>query len=188
MDIVNSDLMFEPGWYALYVGARRELVVGAKVKTLGCEIFLPTEQVLRTHARKREKVDRPLIQRYVFVRLERQGMRKGFRVPAFHELRAIPEVDALVGVLGRPCRIPSAHIRRLQAVEAELRAEAEKVKPWPPVEGDEVKVTKGACAGMTAKVVHARKDAKKIKILLDKMRCGLGGGELTIDVANLEAA
>lgn len=171
---MDRDVIFEGGWYVLVVAAQTEARVVEAIQKLGADAYCPMETVwrkfVRNRARKRELVQRPLLPRYVFVELKRGGLQ-------FHDMRGLKNVERLVGVCGKPSRIPEITVRRLRADEAEgLFADG---RTLAPKRGDSVQIVDGPLAGRTGKVLKARQGAKQIKVLLDK----LDGLAFKIDVA-----
>lgn len=171
---MDRDVIFEGGWYVLVVAPQAEAKVVDLIRRLGGDAYCPMETVWRTFSRnrvrKRELVQRALMPRYVFVELKRGGLQ-------FHHMRGLKHVERLVGMGGKPSRLPEGTVQRLRADEAaDLFGAA---KTYEPKRGDAVQIVGGPLAGRTAKVLKAKQGVNKIKVLIDK----LDGHGFKIDVA-----
>src|SRR5437762_53811 len=131
-------------WYALYVATRKEKLVASAISEKGYECFLPVCNSRRLWSDRVKVVPVPLFQGYVFSRFDAR-----YRLP----LLTTPGVRGVVGNGKVPASIPDHELEAIRlAVQNGFAIEACDGLE----QGDPVRVTKGALAGVEAEFVRYR--------------------------------
>lgn len=163
-------------WYVVYAKVRGELRAAHALRAAGLEVYLPQLTTIVRHARKAERVERPLFPRYFFVKLSDVE-------PEFHAVRQVRDIECLVGVCGAPRPIHGRFVYDLQQAEAagefdETGGESERD---PYKAGDQIRVKVGSkFAGWPGKVIRMTED-QRVAVLIRGM-----GGKDTSKTFNLE--
>ena len=132
-------------WFALYVKARHEKVVGTILRMKGFEICLPVVRSRREWVDRDKVLDLPAFPGYLFCQFDLEN-----RAP----IASTSGIVAVVGARKNPIAIPPEEIHRLQALE---RA-APIVEPWPYMTvGQEVRIEGGSLDGLTGFLQDCRK-------------------------------
>jgi transcription antitermination factor NusG len=145
-------------WFAIYAGFKKEKIAKNLLEKKGIETYFPTQKVVRKYERKVKKLEIPLINCYLFVRiikseyvhvLETEHVSRFIKIGK--DLIAIPdtEIDILQRVLGE---------------NIELAIEQNRF-----YEGDEVVVSQGSLAGLTGKLVSFQ---GKEKVMVELVTIG----------------
>lgn len=92
-------------WYALYVNARHEKMVGNKLTEKGIETYLPLRKTMNQWSDRKKLVESPLLPGYIFVRLA---------APEMEKPRYVPGVMNYVRLQGRPAVIRNEEIEGLR--------------------------------------------------------------------------
>jgi len=142
-------------WFVVYTNINCESRARGGLDALGYRTLLPMQRVWRTHARKREAVDRPLFTRYLFVGLG--------PLDCWHPIRTTHGVEAILAdENGRPARVPNAAIDKIATAEASGlfdKTRASVFKPGAIVDVD------GGPLGQFVAEVAAADDGKTVEIL-----------------------
>lgn len=143
-------------WYVVYSNVNCEMRAKRGLDALGLRTYLPLVTKWRRHARRRDKVERALFSRYLFV---------GFDInrDAWYPIRTTHGVESILAHDGIPQSVPTAAIERLMAAEAmgrfDLTREGAMLRP-----GDRVEVEGGPFGDFVAEVASAD-DGKRVEIL-----------------------
>ena len=143
-------------WYVVYTNINCEMRAKRGLDALGLRTYLPLLRKWRRHARRRDKVERALFARYLFV---------GFDInrDAWYPIRTTHGVESILSRDGIPESVPAAAIERLMAAEAmgrfDLTREGAMLRP-----GDKVEVEGGPFGDFVAEVATAD-DGKRVEIL-----------------------
>lgn len=182
LDEADSCLPAEVGrWYVAYTKVRSEVRALNGLREAGLKAYVPQVTVIVRHARKREKVQRPLFPRYMFVQLTEGS-------PEFYKVRACKDVECLVGVTGTPSPIHARFVWDLQRAEAAGEfdmtgdeAEGDLYRP-----GDAIRVKVGTKFGGWPGRVLKMTEEGRVRVLLQ----GMMGKETekTFKLADVEAA
>lgn len=147
-----------PGWYVARTHVHAENKASANLKRQGYEVYLPMGRRWRTHARKREIVNRPLFPGYIFV---------GFDVAAtrWRTIYSTLGVASLITANEQPLRVPDGVIESIRAAEQEGAFDymhaVSKLKP-----GDTVRIATGPFADLIGQLQsHVSKD--RVRVLLN---------------------
>ena len=182
LDEVDSCLPLEVGrWYVAYTKVRSEVRAQNALREAGLKTYLPQTTVIIRHARKREKVQRPLFPRYLFVELNEAE-------PQFFKVRACKDIECLVGVTGTPRSIHGRFVYDLQQAEAAGEFDQTNGEPIddPFRPGDAIRVKVGTKFGGWPGRVLKMTEEGRVKVLLQ----GMMGKETekTFSLGDVEAA
>lgn len=124
-------------WYVFYTKARWEKKVRENLEKFGFEVFLPTVKVMRQWSDRKKKVEVPLFNSYIFVKVEEHQIQ---------EVLKIPGISWSIRQEGNPAFLREEELKIIKkltesgyAVEAEGYSELEK--------GDEVEIVDGPLKG-----------------------------------------
>lgn len=117
-----------PKWFAIYTPFKREKIAARDLAKSGIKVYLPIHTVTRHYTKKTKKVDLPLINQYVFVKITTKEYASVFRCPyvlnfvKFSEnLISIPdqEIELLKRISGDSTTtfIDSIHLKKGDCVE-----------------------------------------------------------------------
>ncbi len=143
----------EPRWFAVYTRYKREKVVLKALEQLGIEAYLPLQKVTRVYTRKIKKLELPLINCYIFVRII-----KSQYVPVLE----IPEVVRFVRIRKNLLAIPDEEINVLRRVVGEIDVIESEPLSYRP--GDRVEIIGGNLTGIKGKLVEIN---AKDKVIID---------------------
>jgi transcription antitermination factor NusG len=132
-------------WFALQVLPRHEKAVYRMLQALSYESLLPVSRKQHIYGARVREYELPLFPGYVFCH---------FCMESRSSLLRLPSVTQVLGFGGAPAAINDAEIESLRtACNARI-----PMKPWPYVElGATVQIKEGPFAGISGKVVQARK-------------------------------
>jgi transcription antitermination factor NusG len=132
-------------WFALQVNPRHEKAVYRTLQARSYESVLPVYRTRHIYGARVREYELPLFPGYVFCR---------FSLESRSSVLQLPSVAQVLGFGGVPAAINDAEIESLRAA---CRARV-PMKPWPYVEvGETVQIKEGPFAGISGKVVQARK-------------------------------
>jgi transcription antitermination factor NusG len=150
----------EPKWFAVRTRFKSEKVALKQLQRLGVETYLPIRQMTRRYGRKVRKVELPLINSFVFVKVKK------------NEYASVLETEYVAGFLkfgNNLLSIPDqeiAMIRRLLGEDVDLEVVA---KEDIYEKGDWVEVIKGPLLGMKGRLLNIQ---GKDKLLIDLSNSG----------------
>ena len=126
-----------PVWYAVYTRSRTEKKTVDDLTERGIEAYIPLRKVLRQWSDRKKLVVVPLINSYVFVRIEPSQ---------YFEVLSSPGVVRYVYYCGHPAAIPEPQIDILKAI-AGSDVEVESIpSKMPP--GTRVRINAGPLCGI----------------------------------------
>jgi transcriptional antiterminator RfaH len=155
----------DAAWYVIFAPmAEKRAEIALREAMI--ETYLPCETVWRRHARKRDRVLRPLFMGYLFARMWPED---------FHNAAAADGVLNIVGM--SPGRDPSAYqihetdVRKLQAQQE--NGDFDKTGPDEPIigPGSAVKVMSGPYMGWVGKV-SSMAGRDRVKVLMEAIGSG----------------
>jgi transcriptional antiterminator NusG len=150
-------------WYAVHVKSRHEAKVNDRLRLKGFEAFLPTVERLRKWKDRKKKVEFPLFPGYLFVHTTNEADK------LLGVLKVAGVVRMICTVPGRPDPIPDEQIISLQ----KLVENRQELDPYPYLnEGQEVRITKGALAGVEGILVK-KLDRHLLVLSVDVLRQGV---------------
>lgn len=92
-------------WYALYTKPRNEKKVAQKLEAMGIEVFCPLVTSIVQWSDRKKKVQKPLLNSYVFVKIEEESKKNVLEVSG---------VVRFVYWLGKPALIKDSEIETMQ--------------------------------------------------------------------------
>ena len=143
-------------WYALYTKPRNEKKVATQLASIGFEVFCPLVSVVKQWSDRKKTILQPLLNSYVFVRLDEKDRAKVFQVSG---------VVRFLFWLGKPAIVRDYEIEAIQELLQESYKEVVVTGILP---GSKLTLTEGVFKGQSATYVEQR--GNKTILVLD----GLG--------------
>jgi transcription antitermination factor NusG len=156
--IINQLDEQEARWFAVYSFFKKEKYAEKELKRRGIETYLPLQKVIRKYKSKTKKLEIPLINCYLFVRIRKE------------EYAQVLETDGVIRFIkiGKDLlHIPDNEIDILQRIlgeKIEVEAEATTFRA-----GDDVLISQGSLMGLKGKLVSFQ---GKEKVLIDLSSIG----------------
>lgn len=150
-------------WYAVYVPFRREKSASERLERMGIETYVPLIEKTKRYVRKVKKYRIPLINKYVFVRIDPQNRSA--------VLRERDVIDFL-RFEGRMVAIPDAEIETLRRVVGDKEAIINSMEGSQTV-GAEVEIIHGHLTGLKG-VVQEILGKNKVLVTLETLGLTLG--------------
>ena len=162
-------------WFVVATKPNSEKTAELNLRQQGFDVFLPLIEKTRRHARRVDKVLRPIFPSYLFVRFDANIM-------PWHSINGTIGVRHLLTNNGRPQPVAKNFVEILLSKLNEHGAVEEQSQPFQV--GSKVEVAAGAMQGQLATILSAD-DHGRMQILLAMM-----GGEIvtTISPEDLELA
>jgi len=158
-------------WFAVWTRSKQEKVVAATLTRSGIPHYLPLKSELRKWSDRKQMVETPLFSGYLFVNI---NVLTNSRL----QVLKVPGVGALVGNQMGPSPIPDQQIEDIRKV---LTAGVEcSVQPLLK-EGDRVRVTQGALAGIEGTLVRTH-SSSRLLVSIEMIRQSLSVSILRSDV------
>jgi transcription antitermination factor NusG len=131
-----------PRWFAVYSGFKKEKLAKKFLEKKGIETYFPIQKVIRKYERKVKKLEIPLINCYLFVRITKSE---------YVRVLETEYVSRFIKIGKDLIAIPDAEIEVLQRILGEnIELEVEQNTFY---EGDEVIVSQGNLVGLKGKLV-----------------------------------
>ena len=131
-----------PRWFAIYVAFKKEKIAKKFLEKKGIETYLPLQKVVRKYERKIKKLEIPLINCYLFVRITKKD---------YVTVLETDYISRFVKIGKDLLAIPNAEIEIMQRILGEVSdLEIEQNRFY---EGDEVLISKGNLTGLVGKLV-----------------------------------
>lgn len=144
-------------WYAVYTRANSEQQAAINLGNQGYNVYLPRYRKTRRHARKTEKVLRPLFPRYLFVELD-------LRMQVWHSINGTRGVVSLVTFGESPAIVPGGVMKELFARETR---DGSILLTLPDVKkGDRLNIIDGPLANVSG-LFERMADGQRALLLLD---------------------
>lgn len=146
-------------WHAIYVKSRTEKKVGEELACKNIEAYVPLVKTMRQWSDRKKMVEQPLINGYVFVRIEEKDHDRVLQTKG---------VVSYVRSEGKKATIRQVEIDRLkQLVELGYQLEARGIdRTFNP--GDKIKVNSGVLKGLEG-YVSANHEKGVIEVLLESI-------------------
>lgn len=165
-------------WYVAYTGVRQERRAVASLAERGIEAYVPCEKHLRSHARIKDTVERPILPRYLFFRLS-EGQ-------SFYTVKQTDGIEGFIGA-GQPQAIPFEWVYEMRERERAGQFDYTRGKGITFENGEAVKIIGGPFAGQLATIMEAKPGAKRVSVFI-KALGRLSGGNAKIAVGDLGKA
>ena len=144
-------------WYAVHAHRRAEHKASRHLSRQGFRTYLPRYLVQRSHARRRDWVERPLFPRYLFVHLDLEQDR-------WRAVYSTVGVRTLLSVGERPIVVPTEVVEEIRARE-DSRGFVSLNSGRTFRRGDRVRVIEGPFLDL-AGLFECRNDDERVIILL----------------------
>jgi transcription antitermination factor NusG len=142
-------------WFAIYTRPKNEKKVVEGLKKLGVEVYCPMLTQVKQWSDRKKKVETPLINSYVFVKIEEKNRTIVFEVPG---------VVRYLFWLGKPAIIQEQEIDTLKE---SLKGIFSSVEVNGILPGDSFTISKGSFQGKGGVVTHV--DKNKIRLVLKEL-------------------
>ena len=130
-------------WYALYVRSKAEKRVYTYLTDMGYEAYLPLVVKMKKWSDRMKRVEEPLFKSYLFVRAD---IRKYF------DILNIPGVTRFVSFEKKAVVVPQNQINAIKKYCNEYTEGSDEVKETEFHEGQLVRITSGAMAGLMGRL------------------------------------
>lgn len=137
-------------WYVIYVKPRNEKKVALQLEKIGVKVYCPMVMQTRQWSDRKKKVEIPLLNSYVFVKLEAHQRDVVFQVPG---------VVRYVFWLGKPAIIREKEIEVLQEGLKGMISEVNVAQLKP---GDLMDISSGPFKGKQGVVQELNRDSVQI--------------------------
>jgi transcriptional antiterminator RfaH len=155
----------KPQWYAAYTRAKNEKKVAAELAKQRIEHYLPLRTTIRQWSDRKKKVQLPLINSYVFVRITNKEYMKVLQTMG---------VVNIIHFSGVPVPIPDWQIDNLKILlGADVPIQSEPIELQ---KGQEVRINNGPLLGLRGTVLMV-KGHHKLVICINALNCNM-----TIDI------
>lgn len=158
-------------WYVIHTHSHQEFRAELNLKNQGYLVYLPRYSGIRSHARKIEKIVKPLFPRYLFIKLD-------LSLDAISYINSTFGVIKLVALGGQPNMLPVSVIESLKAQE-DNKGNLDVIINSKYKVGDKVKIGEGALKGSNALFMGIN-DKQRVSVLLNIL-----GRKLNITVPSL---
>jgi transcription antitermination factor NusG len=132
-----------PKWFAVYTHYQREKMTAAPLGQSGVQVYLPIQTVTRRNVRKVKKVELPLINHYVFVKITKKEYTAVLQCP--YVLNFVKFNKNLIS-------IPEEEITLIKRILGEV--EAVELDNAPFQKGDQVEVIGGNLTGLKGTLIE----------------------------------
>lgn len=148
---------FEARWFAVYTHYKREKIVAKRLTNKGIEHFLPLQTLTRRYTRKVKRVELPLINCYIFVKITK---------PEYVSVLQTEDVLKFISFRRNLISIPEQEINVLRLVVGQ-NIEVEVERGSISI-GDEVEIIGGQLTGLRGTLLEQRSD-KNFVVELEKL-------------------
>ena len=132
----------EARWFAVYTRYKREKQIKLRLDDKGISNYLPLQKVTRHYTRKTKKLELPLINSYIFVKITKKD---------YIRVLEIPDVIKFVRFSKNLIAIPQWEIDLMKRVTGEgMEVSIDTLQYLP---GDEVEVIGGNLTGLKGKLI-----------------------------------
>lgn len=155
-------------WFVAYTGVRQERRAAASLADQGFEVFVPLEKHLRSHARVKDTVERPMVPRYLFFKLSGRS---------FYDVRNTDGIDYIIGggAFGAPTPMPvkmdeqgnpTTWVDTLRKAQEAGAFDYTRGLGLSFDVGEAVMISCGPFAGQLATIMEAKPGAKRVRVFL----------------------
>ena len=156
-------------WFVIYTKPNSEKTAEANLLRQGFEVFLPLIEKTRRHARRVDKILRPIFPGYLFVRFD-------VAIMPWHSINGTIGVRHILTNNGRPQPVTQNFVEILLGKLNERGAIEEREQLFAI--GSKVEVAAGAMQGQMATILSAD-DHGRVQILLSMM-----GGQVSSSISS----
>ena len=144
-------------WFVAYTGVRQERRAAVSLADQGFEVFVPLEKHLRSHARVKDTVERPMVPRYLFFNLG-EGQ-------SFYTVRQTDGIESIIGS-SHPQPIPYEWVIEIRERERAGYFDHTRDQGLTFDKGEQVLIIGGPFAGSFATIMEAKPGAKRVRAFL----------------------
>jgi transcription antitermination factor NusG len=145
-------------WYAIVTKYRNEKMIAKKLNAINCEAYVPVMKTVRQYASRKKIHHLPLINCYVFVKIDLKDMIKVLEITnVFHFVKFGDEIAEI-------SENEIALLRRITGVDYPL----EVINHSTFTQGDQVVVTEGPLAGIRGTLIKSQ-NKKRFVVEFDKL-------------------
>ena len=155
-------------WYALYVRSRAEKRVYAYLTDMGYEAYLPLIVKMKKWSDRLKQVEEPLFKSYLFVRVD---------IRKYIEVLNIPGVTKFVSFEKKAVEVPQNQINAIKKYCNDYTDGDDEVKETELHEGQLVRITNGAMAGLIGRLAPIN-SKKRLIVFIESV-----GHHLPINIA-----
>lgn len=146
-------------WYCVITNPQCQTRAQLGLGALGYRTFVPKHRRWVSHARVRKAVEKPLLNRYVFVEVDTSHA----SAQSFGEVKGVNGVEGLVSICGRPAIIPRVCVEDF--LRRYMAGEWDDVAKEPLPIGARVRVLEGQFRDLLATVTGVKAGKVSAKIL-----------------------
>ncbi|HHS95668.1 MAG TPA: UpxY family transcription antiterminator [Phaeodactylibacter sp.] len=136
---------YQPRWFAIYTAYKREKLVLKMLQAKGIHAYLPLQKVVRRYVRKVKKLEIPLINCYLFVKITKAE---------YIRVLETEQVLKFIRFSNNLLSIPEEEIQLMKRIIGEALDYC--IEPATFVEGEEVEVIGGALTGLEGKLISIK--------------------------------
>lgn len=145
-------------WFVFYTKSRHEKKVRDLLLKSGFEVFLPMHKVMRQWSDRKKKVEVPLFNSYIFVKVEEHNIVNVLRIPG---------VAWNIRISGKPAILRPEELELIQRfISSGFFLETSALERDEFKEGDRAKVIDGPLAGVIGYVVGGT-EGDKLNVLIE---------------------
>jgi len=144
---MNNDATYH--WFALYTKPRAEKKVLEELQQIGIDVYLPMRKELRQWSDRKKWVETPVINSYIFVRIQKDHFRRVFESKG---------VVSYVSNKGKAIMIPDREIEAMQRTVASnltFNVEIGAIQ-----KGQTITITSGPLKGISGEVIDIQGEKK----------------------------
>ena len=139
-------------WFVLYTKPQFELKVAQSLESMGIQAYCPVFKQIKQYSDRKKKVEKPLLQSYVLVKLDDKDRKQVF---------SIPGVVCYVFWLGKPAIVRDEEI---ELMEKTLACVYDSITVTQLQKGDAFNIPEGPFEGQEGKVVYLVKNRIQLEL------------------------
>jgi transcription antitermination factor NusG len=139
-------------WFVLYTKPQFELKVAQSLESMGIQAYCPVFKQIKQYSDRKKKVEKPLLQSYVLVKLDDKDRKQVF---------SIPGVVCYVFWLGKPAIVRDEEI---ELMEKTLACVYDSITVTQLQKGDAFNIPEGPFKGQEGKVVYLVKNRIQLEL------------------------
>tara|TARA_B100001245_G_C22549626_1_gene275049 strand:- start:46 stop:507 length:462 start_codon:yes stop_codon:yes gene_type:complete len=139
-------------WFVLYTKPQFELKVAQSLESMGIQAYCPVFKQIKQYSDRKKKVEKPLLQSYVLVKLDDKDRKQVF---------SIPGVVCYVFWLGKPAIVRDEEI---ELMEKTLACVYDSITVTQLQKGDAFNIPEGPFEGQEGKVVYLVKNKIQLEL------------------------
>lgn len=162
-------------WFVALVQMNCEKIVDKKLQALGIQTFLPIQTEIHYWSDRKKKIDRIILPTMIFVKLNKEEMKKVRNLSFVYKLLAAPGEN-------EPAIIPEEQINQFKFMLGNSDSEI-TIEPLTVQKGDKVRVKRGSLQGLTGYASNSSDGKSKIMVVIDYLGCAC----VSISLSDIES-